>query len=149
MEKTKQNLKWNSYLVLFFAAWTLVQLVVALFCGNLDFSLLSTEATEGMILTAKIIVVAISVLLLLPQVFVGCRGLQIAKNPTGTKTKAALVWSVILLVISVWGLVDPIIGIVKQTNVTDNVFLAFSNLAEAILFFDAIRLTKALTKDIQ
>ncbi|MBR5519133.1 MAG: hypothetical protein IKU55_00295 [Clostridia bacterium] len=148
MEKTKQSLKWTSYLVLFFAAWTLVQLVVALFCGNLDFSLLSTEATEGMILTAKIIIVAISTLLLLPQVFVGCRGLQLVKNPA-TKTKAALVWAVILLVISAWGLVDPIVGIIKQTNVTDNVFLAFSNLAEALLFFDFIRLTKILTKDVQ
>ena len=115
MEQRK-NLKIASILVLVYAAWSLIKMVIDLIIT--DFS--SIDASEGVLLASKIIVVALTVVLLLPELFIGLKGLKIAKDPTSYTGKAHIVWAIVLLVLALLAWISPIAGLIKQEAVGSN-----------------------------
>ena len=145
MEKTIKNLKITSICVLILAGLSLLQAITELFFGKIDTSNFPEGVTDEVLLAAKIILCVISVVLLLPQIFVGIKGIKIAKTPS-TTAKAAIVWAVILLVLSALGLISAVTNLVQQANVFDNVLSAVSALADVVIFFEYIKCVKAITK---
>ena len=143
IEQTRKNLKLTSIIILVFAAFTALQAATSIFT---DFSvdMLPEGASENLILISQIFLAVITVLVLIPQVYVGVRGLQLAKNPVFCK--AHIVWAIILLAVSVLALISPVINIVENGGVKDNMLTIFSILAEALAYVDFIIYAKALNK---
>ena len=93
MEQSRKYLKWSSVAVLSLVGVYILELISELLWGEINSAVIPEGASENILLITKIFIVAVSVLLLLPQIYVGIKGLIIAKKPT--RTKAHIVWAVI------------------------------------------------------
>ena len=141
MEKARKKLKTESLLVLLFAALSLIQVIAELWFGELS----TVDAPENLVRITQIILLVVTVLFTLPKVYVGIRGLRIAKNPVATK--GHIVWAIIIFVFSALGLIEPVIGFVQQGDTYENISALFSVLLEMTIYFDYIMCARAVRKE--
>ena len=145
MEQARKNLKMASILVFIFAGWDFITAIVE--CLFLDSSRVAelAKTTENIVAISKIVFLVLAVLVLLPQLFVGFRGLQYAKNPKSAK--GHIVWAKIIFVILVLAFISHIINLVKIQAYGVGVVELFSTFAEGILYFDYIKYAIAVSKE--
>ncbi len=115
MEQTRKNLKTSSIVVLALAGLSLLNILFELFFGELKKELESATLPEGasgsIILIAQIFIVVVSVLVLLPQLYIGLKGLKMAKAPDSSK--GHIIWGIILLVFTAIGLISPLVALIQ------------------------------------
>ena len=145
MEAKRKNLKWTSVVVLVFAALMLVSVSVrACFWWIKDIPL-SSGIEPDMMNIAMVTFLIISLALFLIQVYVGIKGLKIAKNPDSSKSHIVL--AMILFVTAVIGLISPIAGIIRQIDVSDNISVLLSGLVEVTVFLEYVIYAKRVKKE--
>jgi hypothetical protein len=144
MEQSRKYLKWSSVAVLSLVGVYILELISELLWGEINSAVIPEGASENILLITKIFIVAVSVLLLLPQIYVGIKGLIIAKKPTCTK--AHIVWAVILLVFAAVGVVDPIVGLINGGGVYDNVKSLSGIALELVVYYDYIKYAREVRK---
>ena len=132
MEQSRKQLKISAYMVLLFAVLSLIEVIAALIFE--DFSA-AGEATNSIVMITKIIIMAVTVIFLIPQVYVGVKGVKIANNPNSSKTH--IIWAIILFVFTVISLSSPILGIINQSG-GDNVRSLLGLLLEATIYLEYI-----------
>ena len=93
-----------------------------------------------------IVMFVISMVLLLPQLYVGVRGMKIAKNPTSTK--GHIVWAVILLIFSAFGIISTVSSIAEQVNILDNVITLFDHALDVIVYCMYIKYANRVLKGV-
>ena len=142
MENSKKQLKSWSILALILAGFSFANLLIQLCFVKFDKALFPTGSTEGLVFVAKIVIVVLAFLLLLPQLYIGIKGLKVAKNPDNSG--AHIVWATILLVIAVLGMISPIGSLVKQEAIRANISELCSLVIEAVVFFEYIIMAKAV-----
>lgn len=145
MEQSRKHLKITSVVVLIFATLTLLNLAANIWLGG-DFnnSVIPDGAPENILQITKVFLLTFSGLLLLPQIYVGMKGLCIAKNPVSSK--GHIVWATILFVLTALSLLSPIVGIVKQEAVSENISTLLGILVELAVYFDYIKYAKLVSK---
>ena len=146
MEQARKHLKISSIIVLVFAGLTLLNLVSELLFGELNRAEIPDGSPDNILLITKILLLVVSLLLLLPQVYVGLKGLKMAKKPDSSK--AHIIWGTILLVIAILGLVSPAIAIIKQEDVFNNVSELLSILVDVVVFFDYVKYARMVSKGV-
>lgn len=144
MEQTRKHLKISSFVVLLFAALSLLQIVTELLFGELNSTQIPVGAPENTLLITKIILLVVSLLFLLPEVYVGLKGLRIAKRPNSSK--GHIIWAGIILVFSVLELIDPVIAILKHGGGAENISALFSVFLDVAIYYDYIKYAKAVAK---
>lgn len=98
MEKNRKDLKTLSILILVLTGLTLVRSITELIVNGLPQAPEADGLSQGILRITAIISLVIGLLLLLPQVYVGIKGMKIADGaPSG---KAPLVWAIILAVLA-------------------------------------------------
>ena len=145
MEQSRKFLKIYSYLILAFAAFSFLQAVAEVIFTDYDPAALPEGFTVNILIFAKIFILVISLLLILPSLYVGFKGLKVAKTPNSSK--GHIVWATILMVLYVIALIDPVYDIVNKVEVGENISRFFSILLEAWIYFDFIRYAKAVAKE--
>jgi hypothetical protein len=110
MEKNKKELKLLSIAILVLAALVVVKSIL-----NVCINGIKVEPVEGLsaevVQVIAIIAFVLSFVVLLPQIYVGIKGIQIAN---GAKSgKAHIVWAVILAVFAVIALISSFGGLAK------------------------------------
>ena len=124
MEKNKKELKILSILILALTALTVVLSVLDLCIKGLP----QVEAPEGFTQEAVQVVAIISVVItyvvLIPQIYVGFKGLKIATSTEQVAGKAHMVWAVILAVVVGISTISGISGLFSAFDVSKllNVF---------------------------
>ena len=97
MEQSRKYLKLSSILVLIFSGLTLINIIYELVFAEFT----DVEIPDGMpaniLLITKIVIAVISVLLLLPRLYIGFKGLKIANNPDSSRGHI------------IWGMIDVVI----------------------------------------
>lgn len=151
MEQTRKNLKTSSVIVLVLAGLSLLNILFGLFFGELSGELNNAEIPEGapgnIVLITQIFVLVVSLLLLLPQVYIGIKGLRIAKNPNASK--GHIVWGIILIVFTAIGLLSPLLALVQGNgeafaNVSDLLSIA----VDVFVLFEYVKYAIAVRKGI-
>lgn len=126
MEQSRKNLKNSSIIVLALAGLSLLNILFELFFGELSGELNNATVPEGApentVLITQIFILVVSVLMLLPQAYIGIKGLKIAKKPNASK--GHIVWGIILVVLTAAGLISPLVSFLKGTGE------AFGNVSE-------------------
>lgn len=144
MEQSRKYLKLASILVLIFSGLTLINIIYELVFA--DFT--DVEIPDGMpaniLLITKIVIAVISVLLLLPRLYIGFKGLKIANNPDSSR--GHIIWGMILLVISIIGVISPTIAIFKLESVLDNVISLIGVLIDVVIFFVYVKSARELSR---
>ena len=115
MEQSRKNLKNASVIVLALAVLSLLNILFELFFGELNGELNNATVPEGapvnVALIARIFILAVSVLMLLPQAYIGIKGLKIAKKPDASK--GHIVWGIILVVFTAADLIPPLVSFLQ------------------------------------
>ena len=145
MEQMRKNLKIESFVVLLFAALNFFYLLSQIIFEDFNNGELPAGTDENTVLITKIVIMVVSFVMLLPQIYVGVKGLKIAKNPDSSK--AHIIWAIILLVMTILSAISPISNIIKQESVSDNVSRVLGLLVEVMIFFDYIRYARAIAKE--
>ena len=126
MEQSRKNLRNMSVVVLALAGLSLINILFELFFGELNSELNNATIPEGspdnIVSIARIFILVISLVLLLPEVYVGVKGIRIAKNPDDSK--GHIIWGIILIAVTAAGLIPPFFAFLQGDGE------AFGNVAE-------------------
>ena len=144
MEQARKNLKYSSFFVLFFAVLSLINLIAALAFGPLNQAEIPAGAPENTLAITKIFLLVISLLMLAPNIYVGVKGLRVAKNPN--TSKGHIIWACILFVFSVLALVDPVVACLKDGAWGENVGALLNIGLDLIIYYEFIVQAKTVAK---
>ena len=144
MERNKKNLKVLSILILALAVYSLIRIVLSVFSIDLNPEDLTDGASATLLLIGQIFVCVVSFILLIPQIFVGIKGIKVSNNPDSSK--AHIVWAVILIVLSVIGILSPASELIKGVAVLDNLLAVADMALDAIIYIEYINYAKKLVK---
>jgi hypothetical protein len=133
-----------SVVILLFAAISLVRMTISLFTVGFKVDPAQVGVSPKIAVATMIVIFVINLLLLLPQVYVGVKGIKIAKEPTYSKTPS--VWAVILLVFAAFGVISAISNISKQVNVVDNIFVLADHAIDVALYFFYVKYLNKVLK---
>ena len=144
MNNTRKNLKSMSILILVLAGLHFISLVAEFIFGDTA-SISVPDGTSGAVVIAlKVIIFALMLLPLIPQIFIGTKGLRMAARPNSSK--AHIVWAIILFVFAVLSLISPVVGLIKAENILGNVSVLCGMIAEAVAYFFYAKYAKAVAK---
>lgn len=144
MNNTRKHLKFSSLAILALAGFSLVNIVSELLFGELNSAEIPAGSPDNVLLITKIILMTLSFLCLLPQVYIGIKGLKVAKNPDSSK--GHIVLGTILLVFAIIGLVSPLVAVIKQDSVFENASALLSILIEAAFLYDYVKYARAVAE---
>ena len=147
MEQTRKYLKLSSIVVLVFAGFSMLEIVGEVLFGGLDKAVLPEGSPENIVLITKIFLLSFSLLLMLPNIYIGIKGLRVAKKPNSSKSH--IVWAIILFVVSFLCLIDPIVGFINNGFKFKNISSFCSILVEVVVFFEYIYYAVALRKSVK
>lgn len=144
MTKSRTQLKIASIIVLIFTALSLFNIVAGLVFGELPEAEMPEGAPENLLLITQIFVLVITAIMLIPQVYVGVKGIKVANKPNSSK--AHIIWAIILLAFAVGALATPISAIVTMEDVVSNVFSIISIAVEIVVFLIYIKSATAVSR---
>ena len=127
MEKARKSLKEMSIVMLILAGLSFIKSCVFFIEAGLKLD--SAEYTEGALITGIVILCIFGLVLCIPEIYIGVRGIKISKNPVGTK--GHIVWAIILAVISVLCVISSVSNII-QTGLSISGALELAESAEQI-----------------
>ena len=151
MEQAKKHLKTMSIVVLILAGLSLINILFALFFGELNEELQNATIPEGapenVGQIAQIFILVVALLLLLPHLYIGIKGIKIAKKPNSSV--GHIVWGVILIAFTALALVSPILGLVQGSDeVFANISALCSIVVDLMVLFDYVKYAIAVRKKI-
>ena len=133
MEKNRKNLRDFSIIILALVALSLIRSIVTVCINGFP---QPTNIPEGMTKEiAKVITIitfALSFVLLLPQIYLGVKGIKIA-NGSSTSGKAHIIWALILIVFSAITVISSISDLTKAFNL-DSVLNLLGPVVDLALF---------------
>ena len=135
MSNSRKHLKISSILVLVLAAATFIKTVVSVIFGGIP---------SAIVLITQISLFIFSAVLLLPQIYVGVKGILVSMHPT--RSKLHIIVAIVLFIFSIIGLVFPIIGIINREAIFDNIGTIIGLLLEILVYFDYIKYAKMASK---
>ena len=144
MEQSRKNLKNLSVIVLALAALTLINIVFELLFGELNNAEIPEGSPDNILLITRIFIAVVSLLMLLPQFYIGFKGLKVAKNPDASR--GHIVWGIILFVFTVISLVTPVVAIINQEDVFANASEFLSVAVDAAILFGYVKYARIVSK---
>ena len=142
MEQSRKKLKTYSIIVLIFTVATIFNLLSVLI--ELNNATIPEDAPSNILLITRIILIAVSSILLLPQIYIGIKGLKIAKKPNSSK--AHIVVATILFVFTILGVLSPITSLFQKQDVVENIRAILYLVVEMSVYFDYIKWAKNVAK---
>ena len=146
MEQTRKYLKLSSIAVLALAFFSLLQIVSELLYGELNNAVIPEGAPENILPITKIVLFSVALLLTLPNIYIGIKGLRIAKKPNSSK--GHIVWAIILLVFASLSLIEQGVGFIHDGFNFENISAFCSIVVEVTVFVEYFRLASAVRKTV-
>lgn len=123
MKETRKKLKNFAVIALALAVLSLINVLFELFFGELNSALNNAIVPDGapgnIVLIAKVFVLVVSLFIILPQIYIGVKGIRIAKDPDSSISH--IVWGIILVIFTASSLISPFLSIIRgDANVLEN-----------------------------
>ena len=144
MTNARKNLKWMSIVILALAAFTLIRVGLSVFAIDFNAADLAEGATQSIVLATQIGVCVFSFLLLLPQIYVGVKGLKISANPN--RANAHIVWAIILAALSVIAVISPVMNMFKTGDFAGEFVELIDAVTDAAVYIAYIGYAKQVQK---
>ena len=143
--EAKKLLKLNSIIILVFAVITLANLVVNVCFGFGSDVKLPEGSPENLLLITQIFLISVSTIFMIPKIYVGIKGLRVAKKPVSTK--AHIIWAFILLVFAALSFVSSVSDMINNGIGGLRIASALAIVVEIIAYIDYIKYAKAVAKE--
>ena len=118
METSRKNLKSMSLLVLVLAALALARNIMAVVSTGFKVDNIPEGMTEAFVKATMIGAFIGSIILLIPQIYVGIKGLKIANNPE-ISSKGCIIVAKVLLVLAIIATVFSVADLAKAADKID------------------------------
>ena len=128
------------------AFFSLLQIVSELLYGELNNAVIPEGAPENILPITKIVLFSVALLLTLPNIYIGIKGLRIAKKPNSSK--GHIVWAIILLAFAALFLIEQGVGFIHDGFNFENISAFCSIVVEVTVFVEYIRLAIAVRKTV-
>ena len=128
------------------AFFSLLQIVSELLYGELNNAVIPEGAPENILLITKIVLFSVALLLTLPNIYIGIKGLRIAKKPNSSK--GHIVWAIILLAFAALFLIEQGVGFIHDGFNFESISAFCSIVVEVAVFVEYIRLAIAVRKTV-
>ena len=146
MEQSRKYLKLSSIAVLALAFFSMLQLVSELLFGDINQAAIPEGAPDNILLITRSVLFAVAFLLMLPNIYIGIKGMRIAKKPNASK--AHIVWAIILLAFACLSIIEPVVTCVSDGMKYENISAALSIAVEITVFFEYIKYAMAVRKNV-
>jgi uncharacterized membrane protein len=144
MEKNRKNLKVISILILALAVYSFARLALSVFTIEVNPENLAEGVSSSLLLVGQIFVCVVGFILLLPQIYVGIKGIKVSNKPDSSK--AHIVWAVILAALSVIGIFSPVSELIQGVDVVGNVLAAVDMALDVIIYIEYINFANKVMK---
>lgn len=130
MEKTKRDLWITSVVILVLTLIVVVNAIIGAASTGFTFNAAPVDGlSKEIVQMISIIVWAISLIILIPQIYVGYTGMRISKGQADPSKKGHLIWAIILAIFSLISVITSISNIANSKNFASDII----NLVDAIL----------------
>ena len=146
MEQTRKFLKLSSIAVLVLSGFFMLQVICEILFGELSNAIIPEDVSYNILLITQIVIFTFALLFMLPNIYIGIKGLRIAKKPDSSK--GHIIWGIILLVFTVLSLISPIVDIINNGFKYDYISEFLSIAVEASVFFEYIKYAIAVRKTV-
>jgi hypothetical protein len=135
MENSRKHLKINSIVVLILTLSSIFDIASGLI--DIKNAAIPDGAPNNILEITQIFIIVVACVLLLPQIYIGFKGLKVAKNPDSSK--GHIVWATILFVAALLSLASSIMEGVQNGFNQDVVLSALSIAVDVLVYFDYIK----------
>ena len=133
MEQSRKTLKIMSIVILVLAAITLFSTAFELLFGDTFTNVEIPEGSpENIVPITKIFLAVITVIMLIPRVYLGVKGIKVANSPNSSK--GHIVWGVILLVLSVFSIASPVSNIINSGVAVSEIISIAGTVLDIVIF---------------
>lgn len=139
MEQTKKNLRIISLCLVIFSIVSLALAAMDLITFWMDRDNYS-GTSDGVVLASIGIVGVMSLLMVAVQIYIGLKGMKVAKEPDSSK--GHITWATVLLVLSIIALVSPVMEMIQTKAIVANVVTIIDCLVDVFLYYYFIKWAK-------
>ena len=137
MEKSTKRLRLFSILILASAAYSVFTVALELFFGGgFDNVTIPDGSPENIVNIAKALLLVITIVMILPQIYVGIKGICVAKNPDSSR--GHIFWAGVLFVFALIGAASAIIDMANGGSTDESVTSVVNIVFDAIFYFEFI-----------
>jgi hypothetical protein len=145
MDQSRKNLKVSSIVILLLGVWSLVDVLLQVFFGEINNAQIPAGAPDNILEITRIFLIVVSALILLPQFYIGIKGLVVANKPNSSK--GHIRWAIVLLVFTIIGFIDAVIRVIGGESIKEYISV-FLNLAfEGVLYYEYIVFARRVAKE--
>ena len=145
METSRKNLKSMSLLILFLAALSLTRNIIDAVSTGFKADNVPNGMTETAVMIATIVAFVVSLVLLIPQIYVGVKGVKVANNPE-TSSKGYIIWAKILFVFAIIATVFSVVDLVNAADKLNSVLALVNVILDVVVYFLFIKYANQVTK---
>ena len=141
MEQLKKHLKISSIVVLIFTLGTVFNIIA----GLMELNALNVPegAPDNTLMITQIILIVVSAILILPQIYIGLKGIKIAKKPNSSKSH--IVVAIILFIFTLLSLLSSSFTLIEGMS-NEGIGTLLGIAIEASVYFDYIMAARAVAK---
>ena len=138
-EQTKKNLRIISLCLVIFSIVSLALAAMDLITFWMDRDNYS-GTSDGVVLASIGIVGVMSLLMVAVQIYIGLKGMKVAKEPDSSK--GHITWATVFLVLSIIALVSPVMEMIQTKAIVANVVTIIDCLVDVLLYYYFIKWAK-------
>lgn len=154
MVNARKNLKQTSIVVLIFAALSLIKIALDAILGGLIvkipedqipaeiLQILPVGTIQMIVTVAGIVTFVFAILLLLPDIFLGLRGMKMADAPE--KTKGHITWAKVLFVFAIITLISSFSSLSGNANIITKILAVLDPALSVGVYFMYIKAATAV-----
>lgn len=142
MEKTRKQLKEISVVILILAAFSLIRSVIDVILTDFSQASRLEGVTPGLILATQIFLIVFAFVLMIPEIYVGVKGIKIAN--ASSSSKAPIVWAVILAIFSGVGVISSVSSLIHQGDLVGDLLALANTVIDVLLYITYINHVKKL-----
>lgn len=137
MDRTRKNLMAFSILIIGMAVYTIISAVLELFLGTGFNNVAVPEGSpENIIEITKTFIIVVTLLMVLPQIYVGIKGVCVAKNPNSSR--GHIFWAGVLFVFALIGIGLTVLDMVNNGGTSDSFSLLVNGAIDALIYLEFI-----------
>ena len=113
MEQSRKHLKISSIIVLIFTLASIFNLIAGII--DLNSATIPDGAPDNIVTITKTVLIVVSGIVLLPQIYIGLKGLKVSLNPDSSKLH--IIVATFVFVFSLLSLISPAIAQIGRAHV--------------------------------
>lgn len=137
MENSKKILKIMSIVLLALVGFSLATLIVEIAIGGFAVEEVPEGMSKGLVQGIVISVLVLSFLFLLPDLYIGYKGLVASKKPV--KTRAHIVWAKVMMVLSIIALISSVADLFSSKDLWIDIITVVDVLASVAIYWVYIK----------